>query len=98
MVIGGFFAALGSALINAMTTALAMDLADARFRGRAMATYSMSWQIGAGAGALRAGTLADLTGLRGMYFGCIVITLTGLVMLANAWKTLPRPEKRVGAM
>ena len=92
MVIGGFFAALGGAVINAMTTALAMTVADPRFRGRAMATYSMSWQIGAGAGAVLAGALADLTGLRGMYAGCIVISLAGMVALASAWKTLPRPN------
>ena len=29
-----------------------MDQADPRHRGRAMATYSMSWQLGAGGGAL----------------------------------------------
>lgn len=89
---GGFFVTLGMALIGSTTTALAMDLADPRFRGRAMATYSMSFQLGAGAGALISGALADLTGLRSMYVGCIVITLAGLVVLASAWKSLPRPH------
>lgn len=89
---GGFFVTLGAALIGATTTALAMDLADPSFRGRAMATFSMSFQMGAGAGALISGALADLTGLRGMYMGSVVITFAGLVLLAGAWKSLPRPS------
>jgi predicted MFS family arabinose efflux permease len=56
-----------------------------------MATFSVSFQIGAGVGAIVSGALADLTGLRSMYFGSIAITLVGFVLLAAAWKLLPRP-------
>ncbi|HEY0336076.1 MAG TPA: MFS transporter [Burkholderiales bacterium] len=88
---GGFFVAVGMAMIGATTTALAMDLANPRFRGRAMATFSMSFQIGAGAGAMIAGALADVFGLRAMYVGSIAITVAGFGLLASAWKSLPRP-------
>jgi MFS family permease len=88
---GGVFVALGSAMIGSTTTALAMDLADPRFRGQGMATYSVSYQIGAGVGAIISGALADIAGLRSMYFGSIAITLVGFVLLAAAWKLLPRP-------
>lgn len=92
---GGFFVALGLAMTGSTTTALAMDLADPRSRGRSMGTFSMSFQLGAGAGALISGALADLVGLRGMYAGSIVITLAGLVLLASAWKLLPAPSRAV---
>jgi len=88
---GGVFVALGSSMIGSTTTALAMDLANTRFRGQAMATFSVSFQIGAGVGAIIAGALADLAGLRGMYVGSIAITLAGFGLLALAWKSLPRP-------
>ena len=58
-----------------------------------MATFSISFQIGAGAGALISGALADLVGLRGMYVGSAVITLAGFALLATAWKLLPRPAR-----
>jgi MFS family permease len=93
ILLGGAFVALGAALIGSTTTALAMDLANPRFRGQAMATYSISYQIGAGVGSIIAGALADLVGLRGMYAGSIVITTTGIGLLAYAWKWLPRPAK-----
>jgi MFS family permease len=90
---GGVFVAIGNSIIGATTTALAMDLANPRSRGRAMATFSVSFQIGAGIGAIIAGSLADLVGLRGMYAGSIAISLGGFGLLAAAWKSLPRPGK-----
>jgi hypothetical protein len=30
-----------------------------------------------------------------MYAGSIIITVTGFVLLANAWKLLPRPHAQV---
>lgn len=85
---GGVFVTLGWSMIGATSTALAMDLTDARSRGRSMATFSMSFQLGVGLGSLIAGTLADLFGLRGMYAGSLVITLAGFGMLAGSWKRL----------
>jgi MFS family permease len=91
---GGIFVAVGWAMIGATTTALAMDLTDPRSRGRGMATFSLSFQLGVGVGALIAGALADLAGLRGMYAGSIVMTLAGFGLLAVAWKQLPQPTPR----
>jgi MFS family permease len=56
-----------------------------------MATFSISYQLGAGLGSLISGALADTVGLRGMYVGSVVITVAGLALLASAWKLLPRP-------
>jgi MFS family permease len=92
MLVGALFFAVGQSLIGSTTTALAMDLANPQSRGRAMATYSISYQIGAGAGAIIFGALADWIGLRGMYLGCVVITLAGFAVLAGTWRSLPRPR------
>jgi MFS family permease len=92
---GGFFVALGSAMIGSTTTALAMDLSNPQSRGRGMATFSISYQIGAGVGAIISGALADAFGLRAMYVGSIAITVAGLGILAGAWKLLPKPGKTV---
>ncbi len=88
---GGVFVALGSAMTGAATTALAMDLANPQSRGHAMATFSISFQIGAGVGAIVSGALADLVGLRGMYVGSLVITALGIGLLASTRKRLPAP-------
>ena len=88
---GGFFTTIGMSMIGSTTTALALDLANPRSRGRAMATFSISYQLGAGLGSLISGALADTVGLRGMYVGSVVITVAGLGLLASAWKLLPRP-------
>lgn len=89
---GGVFVALGSAMTGAATTALAMDLANPKSRGHAMATFSISFQIGAGVGAIVSGALADLVGLRGMYVGSLIITALGVGLLASARKRLPQPQ------
>jgi MFS family permease len=93
ILVGGFFVAVGTAMIGSTTTALAMDLANPTSRGRGMATFSISFQIGFGAGAIISGALADLIGLRAMYLGSIVITLTGFVLLITTWKLFPRPAQ-----
>lgn len=91
---GGVLVALSTAMIGAITTALAMDMCDPNHRARGMATYSMSFQLGAGIGAVISGALADIAGFRGMYAGCAAITLVGSMLLAGAWKTLPGPSRR----
>ena len=78
-------------MTGSTTTALAMDLTNPQSRGRGMATYSVSYQIGAGIGAIIAGALADAFGLRAMYAGSIAITVAGFAILVSAWKLLPRP-------
>jgi MFS family permease len=90
---GGFFTSIGMSMIGSTTTALALDLANPSSRGRAMATFSISYQLGAGLGSLMSGALADAVGLRGMYVGSVVITVAGCALLVSAWKLLPRPSR-----
>lgn len=88
---GAVIAACGPAFVGAAAMALAMDFAPDGGRGRAMATFSMSYQMGGGLGSLLAGGLADMFGLRSMYAGALVITALGAALLASAWRALPRP-------
>jgi MFS family permease len=97
IVAGGVLVSLGSAVVSSTSTALAMDLSNPRYRGQSMATFSLSFQLGNGLGALISGALADLVSLRGMYAGSAVITLLGFILLAAAWKSLPRPVKSSSA-
>jgi MFS family permease len=90
---GGFFLAVSWALIGSATMALAMDLANSHSRGQAMATFSMSYQLGSGCGAIIAGYLADLVGFRGMYAGSVAVTIAGFGLLVTVRKLLPRPAK-----
>jgi MFS family permease len=91
IILGGVFVTLGTAMNSSASTALAMDLASPQSRGKSMATFSISFQLGAGIGAFLAGALVDTVGFRGMYGGAIVITLLGLVLLAFIWRMLPKP-------
>ena len=93
ILIGGVFFSIGGAIIGSTTTALAMDLADPRTRGQGMAPFSLSFQLGVGIGAIVSGALIDLVSFTGMYVGSIAITSLGLVLLARAWTSLPRPTR-----
>jgi MFS family permease len=99
ILVGGTLISIGSSLIGSSSTALAMDLAHPQSRGQSMATYSLSYQLGAGIGAIIAGTLADAFGYSAMYVGAAVITASGLLLLAFRWKSLTKSsntESQVG--
>ena len=94
VLLGATLASIGPGLIGAATTTLAMDAAPPERRGQAMATFTMTFQIGAGFGSMLAGALADLLGVCGMYLGSIAISLAGLAFLAAIWRTIPPPAAR----
>jgi MFS family permease len=93
---GGVLIAIGFAMINATTIALAMDLADPLRRGTAMATYSMAFQMGNGFGSLLAGWLADTVGYRGMYIGACGIVAGGLLLSVAMWPAITRAGSALG--
>lgn len=93
LILGGVFNAFGFALNGSATAALAMDLANPERRGKSMATFSISFQLGSGIGALVAGGLADLVGYRGMYAGSATIIALGYVVLLFSWRLLPKPHR-----
>jgi MFS family permease len=68
-----------------------MDMANPARRGKAMATFSISFQLGVGIGSIIAGGLADIFGFRGMYVGSVAIIVGGMLLLLTNWKSLPAP-------
>jgi MFS family permease len=86
LLLGGIVFALGSALVLPSSMALAIDRANPRRRGTAMASYSMWFQVGNGAGAAAAGLVADLFGLRAMYLLALVPPLAGLSIVVRRWR------------
>jgi MFS family permease len=78
----------GSAVNSASAMALSMDLADSRRRGAAMATFSLSFQMGGGIGALLAGSLITLSGYRAMYVGSLTVLALGLGLALANWRRL----------
>jgi MFS family permease len=88
ILLAGVLNAAGSAVNGATTMALAMDLANPLRRGAAMATYSLSFQMGAGIGSVLAGGLVTAVGFRGMYWGSMLILAGGLLLALANWRRI----------
>lgn len=85
---------VGQGMALPALTALAIDRADTARIGVAMATYSAAFQIGAGAGALAAGTLITTIGYTGLWLATAAAMAVGLVTTVANWSQL---GKRVAA-
>jgi MFS family permease len=79
---------LGSAIGGSRILALAMEKAPPERRGRAMASFSVSFPLSNGVGALLCGTAVDLAGYSWMYFISAAVCATGLALTAKNWTAL----------
>jgi predicted MFS family arabinose efflux permease len=68
--------------------ALAIDRADPRRMGAAMATYSLGFQLALGAGAAAWGFVIDAFGYPGPYIGAIGLQVGVLGLLGLAWPSV----------
>ncbi len=93
ILLGGVFNAAGNAMAGASTLAVAMRLADPERRGAAMATFTISFQLGAGFGSILAGGIISLSGFRAMYLAAIAVLAAGLVLTLWNWTKLGRAEQ-----
>ena len=75
---------IGDALRRALNQALLLEVADAEYRGRVVSIYAMNFGL-APAGALPAGALAELLGVRAAVaiFGVLLIGLSVLIALRS---------------
>lgn len=92
LLLAGVLYALAQSLHQPATMALAMDRADPRRRGAAMASFSLWFQIGNGLGAPLAGLTADLAGYRAMYLLALLGPLSGLLTVLVNRAALGRPK------
>ena len=88
LIVGGALWYLGSAIGGAQILALAMEQAPAERRGRAMASFSVSFPLSNGTGALLNGLVVDLAGYRWMYVTAAVMCAFGLVLTWKQWSKL----------
>lgn len=88
MMVSGAIYFMGSAIGSTRILALAMEKAPAERRGRAMASFSVSFPLSNGLGALLNGLAVDLAGYSWMYVMAALVCASGLVLTARNWSSL----------
>ncbi len=91
LMLGMTISATGGALTSPATQALAIDRSQSARRGTAMATYSLSVQLGSFFGGLVGGVLIDQLGYSPFYAISAVPAVMGLILLMARWKTIRAP-------
>jgi MFS family permease len=85
MTVAGALYMMGNALASSTTLALAVERADPRRRGKAMATFSVAYPLSYGVGSLITGTAVEVAGYPGMFLLLAAVQSLGLVFaLLNA--------------
>ena len=85
MIVAGALYMMGNALGSSTTLALAVERADPRRRGKAMATFSVAYPLSYGVGSLITGSAVEVAGYIGMFLVLTVVQALGLVFaLINA--------------
>jgi MFS family permease len=79
MIVAGALYMLGNALGSSTTLALAVERADPRRRGKAMATFSMAYPLSYGVGSLITGSAVEITGYPGMFLVLAAVQAVGIV-------------------
>ena len=85
MIVAGTLYMMGNALGSSTTLALAVERADPRRRGKAMATFSVAYPLSYGVGSLITGGAVEVAGYTGMFLVLAAVQGLGLVFaLINA--------------
>lgn len=90
---GGALYACGFSIVSPALMALVMDRAQPARFGAAMATYSLSFQVGNAGGALVGGLLIDWSGYRVLYLASVLPLLLALAIVARNWQAGAQPAK-----
>jgi MFS family permease len=86
--VAGVLFSLGQGLHGPASLALAIDSADPSRRGRAMASYTLWWQIGTGVGATAIGWLVTTAGYQATYLLAVIPPLVGSALVVARWRHL----------
>ena len=85
MIVAGALYMMGNALGSSTTLALAVERADPRRRGKAMATFSVAYPLSYGVGSLITGSAVEVAGYTGMFLVLTAVQALGFVFaLINA--------------
>jgi MFS family permease len=87
MIVAGALYMAGNAIGSSTTLALAVERADPRRRGKAMATFSVAYPLSYGVGSLLIGGAVEVAGYLGMYLFLAALEAVGLIFtLVNGSK------------
>jgi MFS family permease len=78
MIVAGALYMMGNALGSSTTLALAVERADPRRRGKAMATFSVAYPLSYGVGSLITGSAVEVAGYTGMFLLLAAVQALGL--------------------
>src|SRR5205823_7153435 len=78
MIVAGALYMMGNALGSSTTLALAVERADPRRRGKAMATFSVAYPLSYGVGSLITGSAVEVAGYIGMFLIVAALEVAGL--------------------
>jgi MFS family permease len=81
ILIAGVLYMLGNAIGSATILALAVERADPRRRGKAMATFSMAYPLSYGVGSLMIGSIVEVAGYVGMFLMLAAVEAGGLIFV-----------------
>jgi MFS family permease len=79
MIVCGILYMMGNALGSSTTLALAVERADPRRRGKAMATFSVAYPLSYGVGSFITGSAVELAGYTGMFLVLSAVQALGIV-------------------
>jgi MFS family permease len=79
MIVAGALYMTGNALGSSTTLALAVERADPRRRGKAMATFSVAYPLSYGVGSLITGIAVEVAGYTGMFLVLTAVQALGLI-------------------
>lgn len=79
ILIAGVLYMLGNSIGSATILALAVERADPRRRGKAMATFSMAYPLSYGVGSLMTGSTVEVAGYVGMFLILATVEAGGLI-------------------
>ncbi len=95
LVAGMVLSSTGGSLTPPALQALAIDRSDPEKRGKAMATFSLSFQMGSFVGGLAGGFLIDALGFRQFYLVSALPVCLAMVLLARNWRIVAGPSGKV---
>jgi MFS family permease len=81
ILIAGVLYMLGNAIASSTILALAVERADPRRRGKAMATFSVAYPLSYGVGSLITGSIAELAGYVGMFLILATVEAAGFIFV-----------------
>jgi MFS family permease len=93
ILIAGVFYMLGNAIASSTILALAVERADPRRRGKAMATFSVAYPLSYGVGSLMIGSIVEVAGYVGMFLILAAMEAGGLFFVHRNRRTLKSDTK-----